>query len=306
MPTPEPSTPPQQAAEQRGRLSRDDRIGVLTLRDAGFTYQQIADQLQITHRQVQYTCQSQQKTPKKAPGQPPKLSEEDVDDIIVFISSSKRNRRMPFYRLCQELNLPVGPTALARALKKRGYTRCIALRKPPLSDHNKRVRLAWALEHVNWTTEQWNQILWSDETWVTSGFHKRIYVTRKAGEELEETSLRTSPPKRCGWMFWGSFHGSTKGPCLFWEKEWGTINAERYSERVIPIIDGYLRLLKRQDIWLQLMQDGAPGHSSQDTLNELHERGIYPIRWPAFSPDLNPIEDSMELDEGLDPRETSR
>jgi hypothetical protein len=49
-------------------------------------------------------------------------------------------------------------------------------------------------------------------------------------------------------MFWGSFHGSTKGPCLFWEKEWGTINAERYSERVIPIIDGYLWLLKQQDI----------------------------------------------------------
>jgi ketohexokinase/beta-glucosidase len=57
-------------------------------------------------------------TPKKAPGQPPKLSEEDVDDIIAFISSSKKNRRMPFYRLCQELDLPVGPTALARALKK--------------------------------------------------------------------------------------------------------------------------------------------------------------------------------------------
>ncbi|KAL1956033.1 hypothetical protein VTO42DRAFT_7848 [Malbranchea cinnamomea] len=163
MPTPEPNTPPQQAAEQNTiRLSRDDRIRVLTLRDAGFTYQQIASQLQITHRQVQYTCQSQQISPKKAPGKPPKLSEEDVDDIIAFISSSKRNRRMPFHRLCQELDLPVGSSALARALKKRGYTRHIALRKPPLSDQNKR---------------------------VTSGSHKRIYVTRKAGEELEETCL---------------------------------------------------------------------------------------------------------------------
>jgi transposase len=91
-------------------------------------------------------------------------------------------------------------------------------------------------------------------------------------------------------MFWGSFHGSTKGPCLFWEKERGTINAERYPERVIPILDGYLRLLKRQDIWLQLMQDGAPGHSSQDIFSELYWRGIYPVRWPAFSPGLNPIE----------------
>jgi len=33
---------------------------------------------------------------------------------------------------------------------------------------------------------------------------------------------------------------------------------------------------------LILMQDGAIGHA-------LHERGIYPIFWSAFSPDLNPI-----------------
>ncbi|KAF5858585.1 hypothetical protein ETB97_003978 [Aspergillus alliaceus] len=29
-------------------------------------------------------------------------------------------------------------------------------------------------------------------------------------------------PRKIGWMFWGSFHGTTKGPMVFWEKEWGT------------------------------------------------------------------------------------
>jgi ketohexokinase/beta-glucosidase len=72
---------------------------------------------------------------------------------------------------------------------------------------------------VNWTTEQWSRILWSDETWVTSGFYKQTYMTRKASEELEGTCLRNDPPKKRGWMFWGSFHGASKGPCLFWEKE---------------------------------------------------------------------------------------
>lgn len=110
----------------------------------------------MTYWQVQYTCQSHQATPKKAHGQKPKLSEEDVDKIIDFISSSKRTRRLPYYKVIQELDLPIGTTALARALKKRGYSRCKALQKPPISDQNKRVRLAWALEHVNWTIEQWN------------------------------------------------------------------------------------------------------------------------------------------------------
>ena len=38
------------------------------------------------------------------------------------------------------------------------------------------------------------------------------------------------------------------------------------------------------------MQDSAPGHAAGYTLTELEERGIVPIYWPAFSPDLNPIE----------------
>ena len=114
-------------------------------------------------------------------------------------------------------------------------------------------------------------------------------MTRKAGEELDETCLRTLPLRKRGWMFWGSFHASFKGPCLFWEKEWGYIDSEKYSERIVPIIDGYIRLLRQQNSLIQLMQDGAPGHASRNTIRELSERGIYPISWPAFSPDLNPI-----------------
>lgn len=57
--TPEPSEVPE-SRQNSTRLNRDDRIRVLALRDAGLTYQQIASQLQMTHRQVQYTCQSQQ------------------------------------------------------------------------------------------------------------------------------------------------------------------------------------------------------------------------------------------------------
>ena len=38
------------------------------------------------------------------------------------------------------------------------------------------------------------------------------------------------------------------------------------------------------------MQDGAPEHSAAYTREELELRDIRLIFWPAFSPDLNPIE----------------
>jgi transposase len=43
---------------------------------------------------------------------------------------------------------------------------------------------------------------------------------------------------------------------------------------------------------LYFMQDGAPGHRAKATKLELEERGIGKRRifWPAYSPDLNPIE----------------
>jgi transposase len=41
---------------------------------------------------------------------------------------------------------------------------------------------------------------------------------------------------------------------------------------------------------LILMEDDAPAHSAKETQDDLNERGIYPIFWPVFSPDLNPIE----------------
>jgi hypothetical protein len=92
-------------------------------------------------------------------------------------------------------------------------------------------------------------------------------------------------------MFWGCFSGASgKGPGIFWEKEWGTINEDTYQEHTIPIIDGWIRLNQFNNIELFLMQDGAPGHKSGATYAELESRGIKVILWPAFSPDLNPIE----------------
>jgi hypothetical protein len=69
-------------------------------------------------------------------------------------------------------------------------------------------------------------------------------VTRKAGEEFDDTCVRDRIARATGWMFWGSFYGNEKGPCLFWEKEWGTITTTQYTERIMPLIDGMVSLAR--------------------------------------------------------------
>ncbi len=86
-----------------------------------------------------------------------------------------------------------------------------------------------------------------------------------------------------GVNFWG---GQGKGPCMFCEKDWGSINKVSYCDHTVPVIDGWIRMKPG----MQLMQDGAPGHAAEYTHQELQERNIPVITWPAYSPDLNPIE----------------
>jgi len=87
-------------------------------------------------------------------------------------------------------------------------------------------------------------------------------------------------------MFWGSFSGNRKGPAIFWEKDWGTISSETYIAHTVPMIHGWIRMNPH----LLFMQDNASSHSSAQTTQELRERGVNLIFWPAYSPDLNPIE----------------
>jgi DDE superfamily endonuclease len=93
-------------------------------------------------------------------------------------------------------------------------------------------------------------------------------------------------------MFWGSFAGSTKGPAVFLEKEWGKITSTSYREHVVLLIREWIER-RRRERWnadIVLMQDNAPAHSAKATLEELQEAFIHIWDWPAYSPDLNPIE----------------
>jgi hypothetical protein len=88
----------------------------------------------------------------------------------------------------------------------------------------------------------------------------------------------------------GLFSWHTKGPGIFWEKDWGPINKDSYQTHTVSIIHGYIEMMKREGVHLFLMQDGAPGHAAGDTQQDLRERGIIVIFCLLFSLDLNPIE----------------
>jgi transposase len=60
----------------------------------------------------------------------------------------------------------------------------------------------------------------------------------------------------------------------------------------VPLVQGWINQQRQQD-WAEeliLMQDNAPAHNLKDTLRELAERFVRVLKWPPYSPNLNPIE----------------
>jgi hypothetical protein len=112
-------------------------------------------------------------------------------------------------------NWDVSEYTIRYALQNQGFTRHIALAKPPLPEANNSACLRWVVAHVGWTYEQLSRILWSDETRVTGGRYRRRWVTQRVGKELDDTCLVDKVRKKRVWMFWGCFSGSAIGLFIF-------------------------------------------------------------------------------------------
>ncbi|RPA78957.1 hypothetical protein BJ508DRAFT_308856 [Ascobolus immersus RN42] len=125
--------PPRTPQHQNGRhLSRDLRMQVHTLRSIGWTHKEIANKLKCSVSQVQYTLTGPV-TPKKRKGRPGKLSEDRVDELVLFVTGSREGRRMTYLELSMYFSeWDVSDSAIRRALTKRGFRRCVALKKCPI------------------------------------------------------------------------------------------------------------------------------------------------------------------------------
>jgi MoxR-like ATPase len=79
-------------------ITRDDRIRVHALANAGLTHSLISAQLNLSVRQVEYSV-GVPPTPKKRSGRPRLLNPEQVQELIQFVRSSRATRQMSWQAL---------------------------------------------------------------------------------------------------------------------------------------------------------------------------------------------------------------
>jgi hypothetical protein len=167
-----------------------------------------------------------------------------------------------------------------------GFKNRYAVQKPFLTEKHMDARLAWAREHIHWTQEQWNKVLWTDESPFYLRWRSRKRVWIRKGQRLDPKYLQGTvkhPPKI---MVWGCFTRWGTGSITCIE---GIMDAKYYVDMVKSnlemTIPGYY---PDKDFIFQ--QDNDPKHKSRLATTFFEKENITVMGWPAQSPDLNPIE----------------
>ena len=105
-----------------------------------------------------------------------RITTEDEDKTIK--NTLKHNSFLPLRDITNLLPVKISQTTLRRRRTEFRLGSYVAAKKPDLRPENVEARLRWALEHINWSMEDWKRVIWSDlnpleNLW--SDFKERFY-----------------------------------------------------------------------------------------------------------------------------------
>uniref|UniRef100_A0A8C4TAM0 Transposase n=1 Tax=Erpetoichthys calabaricus TaxID=27687 RepID=A0A8C4TAM0_ERPCA len=245
-------------------LSKDTRNKMVDLHQAGKTESAIGKQLGVKKSTVGAIIRKWKtyKTTDNLPrsGAPRKIS--PLNDL-------------------QRAGTKVTKATISNTLRRQGLKSCSARCVPLLKPVHVQARLKFAREHLDDPEEDWENVIWSDETKIEL-FGKNS--TRRVWRR--KNTISTVKHGGGNIRLWGCF--SAKGPGrLIRVKE--RMNVAMYrqilSENLLPSA----RALKMKHGWV-FQRDNDPKHTARVTKEWLRKKHFKVLEWPSQSPDLNPIE----------------
>ncbi|KAJ4920981.1 hypothetical protein JOQ06_024450, partial [Pogonophryne albipinna] len=208
--------------------------------------------------------------------------------ITRTVSKNPRTTRGDLVNDLQRAGTKVTKATISNTLRRQGLKSCSARRVPLLKPVHVQARLKFAREHLDDPEEDWENVIWSDETKIELfGKNSTRRVWRRKNAELHPKN--TIPTVKHGGgniMLWGCF--SAKGPgrlIRVKERMNGAMYREILSDNLLPSA----RALKMKRGWV-FQHDNDPKHTARATKEWLRKKHFKVLEWPSQSPDLNPIE----------------
>lgn len=159
-------------------------------------------------------------------------------------------------------------------------------KKPWISKDNRIKRVKWCKNHLEWTDEDWRKVLFSDESLFQLRDNRKKRVWKLLEEEFHSSHYIGTVKHEVKINVWGCFSYDGVGTLYLVD---GNMDAKQYVKilrtKMFPCAD---ELFPDGEFIFQ--QDNDPKHTSNTAYDFLDSKGIDYMDWPAYSPDLNPIE----------------
>lgn len=160
----------------------------------GMSQQSIAEEVNCSQATVSRVLQTYMyhtftgRPPKPGPS---RKTSENNDRQLIHIA--KANHTLPFHDITNLSGLDLSPHTVQCRLKEVDLVSRYARRKPLLTEQHKKDWMEWAVEYRNWTEEEWEKVIWSDEAYMRIGQDPcRRCVIRAPNTEFNEKNLCVS------------------------------------------------------------------------------------------------------------------
>ena len=293
----------------RADMSRESaRARAIGMIEAGRNQREVAECLSITRRTVnkwwRRFVQGQSLKDRPRPGRPSNVSR--VAKIVCAKAVNKRGQSVR--KLSNKLSRKgyrISKTTVQRYMKQslglKAYRRP---QQPKISEKQQKKRVEFCKTLENWTVQDFEQVIWSDESMFEIEHTSNPQNDRVWAKEKTSVPPRLVSKHPAKIMVWGAMSalGLTE---LHVVPQKQTVDTQYYTREILEnsLLPSLARTASTGSVLEKKMvpgmspaifqQDGAPAHMSNEAQNWCQEK--LPSfwgksTWPGNSPDLNPIE----------------
>ncbi|KFM72212.1 Transposable element Tcb1 transposase, partial [Stegodyphus mimosarum] len=210
--------------------------------------------------------------------------------------TAKRNRRNSASDRSRQLSSATGTTISRQTVYRRLGQIGLYARRPvrcvPLIATHCRLRLTWSREHALWTPQQWACVMFSDESrFSLQSDSRRTFIWRAPDNRYhQENIIERHRYGGGGVLVWG---GIILGSRSDLHVQIGTMTSQIYRD---VTQEQHVRLLRgAMGAQFVFMDDNARPHRANIVSECPQSEDITRMDWPAFSPDLNPVEHVWDM-----------